>query len=69
MTTLEIKKELHEIIERGDASTIKGFYDMLKSYVVSAKNDKMIAEAEKDIKAGSVLSHDEVKKIVAAWNK
>lgn len=69
MTTLEIKKELHDIIERGDASTIKGFYEMLKSYIISTKNAKMITEAEKDIKDGNVLTQDEVKKIVASWKK
>ncbi|MBY8961591.1 hypothetical protein KJK34_02380 [Flavobacterium sp. D11R37] len=67
MTTLEIKKELHDLIDKGDASTIKGFYEMLKSYIVSAKNDKMIADAEKDIKSGDVLTHEQVKNIVAAW--
>jgi len=69
MSTLEIKKELHEFIDKGDASTIRGFYDMLKSYLYQAENDKMIAEAEADIKAGRVLTHQEVKDIVATWKK
>jgi hypothetical protein len=69
MSTLEIKKELHEIIEKGDAATIKGFYNMLKSYLAKSENDKMIAESEADIKAGRVLTHQQVKDIVASWRK
>lgn len=69
MSTLEIRKELHEFIDKGDAATIKGFYSMLKSYIVRAEDDKKIAESEADIKAGRILSHQQVKDIVASWKE
>lgn len=69
MSTLEIKKELHDIIENGDPAIIKGFYNMLKKYMVNYEHDKMIAEAERDIKDGKVISHAQVKDIVASWKK
>lgn len=69
MSTVEIKKELHDIIDNGDAATIKGFYKMLKDYIAQRENDKKIAESESDIKAGKVLSHQQVKDIIATWKK
>jgi predicted transcriptional regulator len=69
MSTLEIKKELHELIDKGDAATIKGFYNMLKNYINQIENDKKIAEAEADIKAGRIISHSQVKDIIASWKE
>ena len=69
MSTLEIRKELHELIDKGDAATIKGFYNMLKSYMAKAEDDQKIAESEADIKAGRILSHQQVKDIVASWKE
>lgn len=69
MSTLEIRKELHELIDKGDAATIKGFYNMLKSYMAKAEDDQKISESEADIKAGRILSHQQVKDIVASWKE
>lgn len=69
MSTLEIRKELHEIIDKGDAATIKGFYAMLKNYLARAEDDKKIAESEADIKAGRILTHQQVKDIVSSWKE
>lgn len=69
MSTLEIKRELHKIIDEGDDATLKSFYAMLKSYLVKSAEDKAIAESEADIKAGRTLSHQQVKDIVASWKK
>ena len=69
MNTVDIKKELHEFIDKGDPATIRGFYNMLKSYVVKHDNDKKIQESENDIKSGNVLTHQQVKDIIATWKK
>ncbi len=69
MSTVEIKKELHEIIDNGDAATIKGFYKMLKSYIAQRDADKKIAESESDIKAGKIVSHQEVKDMILNWKE
>ena len=69
MGTVEIRKELHDFIDREDAATLKGFYNMLVSYIAKTEGEKKIAESERDIKAGRVLSHQEVKEIVLGWSK
>lgn len=69
MSTLEIKKELHKIIDDGDDTTLKNLYALLKSYLVKSAEDKAIAESEADIKAGRTLTHQQVKDIVAGWKK
>ena len=67
MSTVEIKQELHEFINNGDDKFVKMFYEMAKAYIEQLRKDKMIAEAEEDIKAGRIYSQDEVKKSINKW--
>ena len=69
MSTLEIKQELHDLIEHGDDRFIKVFYELAKSYVKQLKDDKMIAESEDDIVKGRIHSQDEVLKIIENWKE
>lgn len=69
MSTLEIKKELHNLIDKGDEATVKGFYDLLMNYLENAEEYELLAESEEDIKAGRIISHEEVKNIVTGWRK
>ncbi len=67
MSTVEIKQELHEFINKGDDKFVKMFYEMAKAYIEQLRKDKMIMEAEEDIKAGRIYSQDEVKKSINKW--
>ena len=69
MSTLELKQELHEIINNGDEKFVKLFYDLAKKYVAQIKKDKMIAESEEDIKAGKIHSQTEVQKMIESWKE
>ena len=69
MSTIELKQELHDIINKGDDKFVKLFYEMAKSYLVQIKKDKMIAESEKDIDLGNIHSQEEVKKLIANWKE
>lgn len=69
MSTLEIKKELHNLIDKGDESSLKGFYEVIKNYLNSSENSKMIAESEIDIKLGKILTQNEVEKMIESWTE
>ena len=69
MSTLEIKKELHNLIDKGDESSLKGFYEVIKNYLNSSENSKMIAESEIDIKLGNIHSQNEVEKMIESWTE
>lgn len=64
MSTIELKQELHNYIDKGDDKFIKMFYEMAKAYMLQKQKDKMIAEAEEDIEKGRVYSLEEVKKLM-----
>ncbi len=67
MSTIEIKRELHEIIENSDATSIENFYDIIKNYFNSNNEKLMIQEAEEDIMNNDTLTHQEVKDLVSKW--
>lgn len=69
MSTLEIKQELHDIINQADDKLVKTFYEMAKAYVSQMRKDKMIAESEEDIKAGRIHSQTEAQKIIESWKE
>ncbi|PXY40836.1 hypothetical protein DMB65_09645 [Flavobacterium cheongpyeongense] len=69
MSTLELKQELHQLINEGDEKFVKMFYEMAKAYSVQIKKDKMIAESEEDIKAGKIYSQIEVQKMIESWKE
>lgn len=69
MSTIELKQELHDIINNGDDKFVQLFHDMATSYFVQIKKDKMIDESEKDIESGNIYAQEEVKKIIANWKE
>jgi predicted transcriptional regulator len=69
MSTLEMRKELHELIDREDISTIKTLYDVVKSFITMNEDDKGILESEMDIAAGRVYSHEQVISMIESWTK
>ncbi len=68
MSTIELKKELHNYIENADDQFVKMFYEMAKAYMLQKNKDKMIAEGEKDIKNGQTYSLEEAKELMKKWN-
>lgn len=68
MSTIELKKELHNYIDNADDKFVKMFYEMAKAYMLQKNKDKMIAEGEKDIKSGQTYSLEEAKEIMKKWN-
>ena len=69
MSTLELKKELHQIIENSDKNLIEDFYGIITAYLEKSKNSQMIAESEEDIKSGKIYKQEEVRKIIENWIK
>lgn len=69
MSTLEMRNELHELIDTEDTSTLETIYGLIKNYISHKEESSMIDEAEEDIKAGRIISHDEVTKIIYSWKK
>lgn len=67
MKTIELKRELHSFIDEEDDKSVKIFYQMVKSYIVQKRKDKMIAEGEEDIKNGRLHSLKEAKEIMDKW--
>lgn len=67
MSTLEIKKELHEIIDKSDAVSIENFYEIIKNYFNTENEHQMIEEGEQDILNNDIFTHQEIKDIVAKW--
>jgi transcriptional regulator of heat shock response len=69
MSTIEIKQELHDIINKSDQKFLKLFYKLAKSSIYQLKEEEMILDGEKDIAAGRIHSQDEVQKIIESWKK
>jgi hypothetical protein len=69
MSTLEIKKELHQIIDNSDTILAEEFYSLITAYLLKSKNSRMISESEEDIKKGRIHSQDEVKKMIESWTE
>lgn len=67
MSTLELKKELHQIIDNSDTNLVEGFYAIITAYIEKSKNSQMIAESEEDIKSGRIHNQNEVRKIIESW--
>jgi len=67
MRAIELKRELHSFIDEEDDKSVKMFYQMVKSYIVQKRKDKMIAEGEEDIKSGRLHSLKEAKEIMDKW--
>jgi predicted transcriptional regulator len=67
MSTIELKRELHSLIDEEDDKSIVMFYQMVKSYIIQKRKDKMIAEGEEDIKNGRLHSLKEAKEIMDKW--
>ena len=68
MSTIELKKELHNYIENADDQFVKMFYEMAKAYMLQKNKDKMILEGEDDIKKGQTYTLEEAKEIMKRWN-
>jgi hypothetical protein len=69
MSTIEIKKELHKIIDESDSNFIQAFYEIAKNFINKTDNSKLIEESEQDILDGKIHSLDEVKNIVKNWKE
>ena len=69
MSTIEIKKELHKIIDESDSNFVKAFYEIAKNFINKTDNSKLIEESEQDILDGKIHSLDEVKNIVKNWKE
>jgi len=69
MSTIELKKELHKIIDEGDSNFVKSFYEIVKDFINKTENSKMIQESEEDIEAGRIHSLVEVKNILKNWKE
>jgi hypothetical protein len=69
MSTLEIKKELHQIIDNSDTNLAEAFYNLIKTFLSETENSKLIAESEDDIKVGRIHSQDDVKKMIENWRE
>jgi hypothetical protein len=69
MSTLELKKELHKIIDNSDLNLVEDFYTIITAYIEKSKNCQMIAESEEDIKSGRIHNQNEVRKIIESWTK
>lgn len=69
MGALEIREELHEFIEIGDKQFLALLHKTAKEYIERKKQDRLIGEAEADIKAGRLHSQSEVQKMIEGWTK
>lgn len=69
MSTLEIKKELHDFINQVDDKTVKSFYKIVKSYMDQVDADRMIAESEDDITYNRTVTIAEAKKMISNRNE
>jgi len=69
MSTIEIKKELHQIIDNSDANFVKNFYEIIKDFINKSDNSVLIQESEEDIKAGRIHSLSDVKKTIESWKE
>ncbi len=69
MSTLQLKKVLHEYIDKVDDKFIKMFYEMAKAYIEQIHQDKLISESEEDIKKGKIYTTNQTQQIINSWDK
>ncbi|MFY8186406.1 MAG: hypothetical protein ACOVLC_00460 [Flavobacterium sp.] len=69
MNTLELKNELHQLIESSDAGFVAKFHTLAKEQLLKWEQNKRIEASEIDIKKGNIHSQDEVEKIVKSWKE
>ena len=69
MTTTKLKEELYKLINEGDESFVKTIHEMATEYMVKTENDKMMLEAEEDIKAGRLYSQGQVQDMIDNWKE
>ena len=69
MSTIEIKKELHQIIDSSDANFVKNFYEIIKDFINKSDDSLLIQESEEDIKVGRIHSLSDVKKAIENWKE
>lgn len=67
MSILELKKELYKYIDIGDDKFVQNLYEKAMTYMEQIRADKMIEEAEEDIKNGNLHSLEEVKDYIKNW--
>jgi hypothetical protein len=69
MSALELKKELHQIIDNSDSDLAQVLYNLITTYLSKSENTKMIMESEDDIQSGRIHSQDDVKKMIESWKE
>ena len=69
MSTIDIRQEQKDFISQEDDKSLKKFYQMAKAYMEQRREDKLMAEAEEDIKEGRVYSQDEVTDLIKSWTE
>ena len=67
MSTVDIRQELKDFISQEDDKSLKKFYKMAKAYMEQRREDKLMAEAEEDIKEGRIHSQEDVKDLIKRW--
>ena len=63
MNAIELKRELHSFIDQEDDKTVEMLYQLVQSYRIQKRKDKMIAEGEEDIKNGRCIALKKLKKL------
>ena len=58
-----VRKVSNRLGNYGDADFVRKIYDMVLQYQTAIEQEKMILEAEEDIKDGNVFTSEEVKKM------
>lgn len=69
MSTVDIRQELQDFINQEDDTSLLNFYKMAKSYIEQRREDKLMAEAEEDIKEGRIYSQDQIKDQIRSWTE
>lgn len=68
MSTVDIRQELKDFINQEDDTSLEKFYKVAKAYIEQRREDKLMAEAEEDIKEGRVYTIDQAQKIIDSWD-
>ncbi|MCX2762934.1 hypothetical protein [Aquimarina muelleri] len=69
MSTVDIRQELQDFINQEDDNSLQNFYKMAKAYIEQRREDKLMAEAEEDIKEGRIYSQDQIKDQIRSWTE
>ncbi len=69
MSTVDIRQELRDFINQEDDTSLQNFYKMAKSYIEQRREDKLMVEAEEDIKEGRIYSQDQIKDRIRSWTE